>query len=277
MTNYCVLKRAICTVILSLASLVCLAAEAQEPQVYFLHNDHLGTPRVVTDSTNKIVWQNEGEPFGNALPNEDPGNTGTPFTLNLRFPGQYYDKETGRNQNYYRDYNPETGRYVQSDPIGLRGGVNTFAYVEGNPVGATDPEGLLTNMMDPQGTRARQLDGAGSGGSAITAVASSLTGAAVGNALTRNLNAQSRDIHWPDRTAGKWSCKARADCNDNIPGNCPDDPKQRFSFGGGVANVLGTARNIAKANATSNLQCQPKHVSCKCTDPKGSHAYSGGC
>lgn len=77
-----------------------------------------------------------------------------------------------------------------------------------------------------------------------------------------------RDIWWPDRTAGQWSCKARADCNDNIPGNCPEDPSKRFSFGGGTANDLGTARNIAKANATANLQCQPKHVSCKCTGPK---------
>jgi hypothetical protein len=51
----------------------------------------------------------------------------------------------------------------------------------------------------------------------------------------------------------------------------------RFAFGGGTANNLGTARNIAKSNATANLHAQPKHVSCKCTDPKGGHTYSGGC
>ena len=89
-------------------------------------------------------------------------------------------------------------------------------------------------------------------------------------------NAVPRDIWWPDRKAGQWSCKARADCNDNIPGNCAEDPSKRFSFGGGTANDLGTARNTAKANATANLQCQPKHVSCKCTGPKGEQ-YSGGC
>lgn len=71
-------------------------------------------------------------------------------------------------------------------------------------------------------------------------------------------------------------CKARADCNDNIPGNCPDDPKKRYAYGGGAAPSLELARNAAKSNATSNLQCQPKHVSCKCVGPTG-QKYSGGC
>ncbi|MBI4988375.1 MAG: RHS repeat-associated core domain-containing protein [Rhodocyclales bacterium] len=64
-------------------------------------------------------------------------------TLNPRFPGQYYDKEVNTHYNYFRDYDPSTGRYVQSDPIGLRGGVNTYSYVEGNPVTRIDPSGLL--------------------------------------------------------------------------------------------------------------------------------------
>ena len=55
-------------------------------------------------------------------------------TYNLRFPGQYYDAETGLNQNMQRDYDPQTGRYVESDPIGLQGGINTYAYTGDDPI-----------------------------------------------------------------------------------------------------------------------------------------------
>lgn len=111
--------------------------------LYNIQSDHLGTPRVVVDQNNKVVWRNEGEPFSNGLPEQDVDADGKPFVLNLRFPGQYYDSETGRNQNFFRDYDPGTGRYTQSDPIGLRGGVNTFAYVEGQPTKFADPKGLV--------------------------------------------------------------------------------------------------------------------------------------
>jgi hypothetical protein len=88
--------------------------------------------------------------------------------------------------------------------------------------------------------------------------------------------AKNREIYKPPKKTGMWNCKARADCNDNIPGNCPEDPWRRFAFGGGMAKMLGAARNIAKSNATRNLGCQPKHVSCVCTGPKGEN-YQGGC
>jgi RHS repeat-associated protein len=83
------------------------------------------------------------EPFGAGAVEEDPRNTGTRFEFNLRFPGQYYDKETNTHYNEQRDYNPTTGRYIQADPIGLDGGVNLYGYVQGNPLSYTDPTGLI--------------------------------------------------------------------------------------------------------------------------------------
>ncbi len=78
---------------------------------------------------------------GANLPNEDPANTGTAFNYNLRFPGQYFDQETGTHQNGFREYDPQLGRYGQSDPIGLRAGLSTYGYVGGSPLLYTDPRG----------------------------------------------------------------------------------------------------------------------------------------
>ncbi|MFZ6844166.1 RHS repeat-associated core domain-containing protein [Undibacterium sp. RuTC16W] len=117
---------------------------AHVPKVYDIQSDHLNTPRVITDSTGAEVWRWDSAPFGETVANENPQNTGVAnnFSFNLRFPGQYFDKETGLHYNYFRDYDPSTGRYVQSDPIGLGGGINTYGYVGGNPVNSIDPDGL---------------------------------------------------------------------------------------------------------------------------------------
>jgi RHS repeat-associated protein len=113
--------------------------------VYYIHSDHLDTPRAVTNAQNQVIWQNPplSEPFGSGAPDEDPDGDGIPFTLNLRFPGQYFDQETNAHYNTYRDhYFPNLGRYGQSDPIGLYGGINTYAYVNGSPLVYVDPDGL---------------------------------------------------------------------------------------------------------------------------------------
>jgi RHS repeat-associated protein len=66
--------------------------------------------------------------------------------LNIRFPGQYYDQETGLHYNYFRYYDPSTGRYINSDPVGLGGGLNTYAYVGNNPLKYLDFYGLDSQM-----------------------------------------------------------------------------------------------------------------------------------
>jgi len=118
-------------------------ATVQNGEIYYVHPDHLGTPRVITaPGTGTEIWRWDSEPFGSSAANEDPDGDGNAFTYNLRFPGQYFDQETGLNYNLNRTYDPGTGRYVESDPIGLDGGFNTYAYAELNPVRYSDPLGL---------------------------------------------------------------------------------------------------------------------------------------
>jgi len=110
---------------------------------YFIHTDQLNTPRVITNGNGAPVWQWDSDPFGKEPANEQPA--GQPaFAYNPRFPGQQFDRESNLHYNYYRDYDPALGRYVQSDPIGLRGGINTYGYVGGNPAMSYDPRGLAT-------------------------------------------------------------------------------------------------------------------------------------
>lgn len=117
------------------------------------HADHLNTPRLVADATGATVWRwDQTEPFGNNPADENPSGLGA-FDLPLRLPGQYFDKETNLHYNYYRDYDPSLGIYKQSDPIGLDGGINTYAYVLASPLTAIDPFGLaVTVYCRPVGT-----------------------------------------------------------------------------------------------------------------------------
>jgi RHS repeat-associated protein len=103
--------------------------------LYFVHPDHLNTPQRITDAGQSVVWDIALAPFGGVAQL-------TPSLIdNLRFPGQYADAETGLNYNYFRDYDPSIGRYVESDTIGLRGGINTYAYVGENPLRHIDRDG----------------------------------------------------------------------------------------------------------------------------------------
>ena len=105
------------------------------PVLYFIHSDQIGTPQKITDSSMNIVWDGVFDPFGN------PVSSSLALT-NLRFPGQYFDNEAALNQNWNRDYDPTTGRYIQSDPIGVFMGTGTYVYVLNNPIKGFDPFGL---------------------------------------------------------------------------------------------------------------------------------------
>lgn len=117
------------------------------PSVYFIQTDQLNTPRVITDENRGVVWRWDGDAFGVQPPDNTPTGE-TPFVFNLRFPGQAFDNETGLYYNYFRDYDPQTGRYVQSDPLGLGGGLNTYGYVGGNPLSFSDSTGLIPNPAE---------------------------------------------------------------------------------------------------------------------------------
>ena len=106
---------------------------------FYVHADHLGSPQAMTDDAQQEVWRIDTRPFG-----EVEALTWT-VENNQRFPGQYADAESGYSQNWFRDYEPALGRYLQSDPIGLAGGINTFAYVGGNPINLVDVYGLVDN------------------------------------------------------------------------------------------------------------------------------------
>jgi len=126
---------------------------------FYLHADHLNTPRLATNQAGEEIWRWASDAFGEGDAISAP-NSGLQ-AINLRFPGQYFDSESGLHYNYFRDYDPETGRYVESDPIGLAGGVNTFGYVEGNPLVKTDPLGLWVVQALQIGARAVAAGGRG--------------------------------------------------------------------------------------------------------------------
>jgi len=125
-------------------------------KLHYIEADALGTPRVIIDPVRDVAvwrWELSGEAFGDSAPNQDPDGDATAFVFDLRFPGQRYDSATGLNYNYFRDYDAATGRYVQSDPIGLLGGINPYGYVIGNPLKAVDlfGEAAEANWFDPKG------------------------------------------------------------------------------------------------------------------------------
>lgn len=133
--------------------LVVVDGSAANPIIYYVQTDHIDTPRVLLDRAGRQRWSWVAEPFGNSAPVEDPVGFG-PVKFNLRMPGQYFDEESGLSDNWHRSYDAGLGRYTQSDPIGLAGGINTYSYALNQPTMYSDPTGLFTSSTHNEITAA---------------------------------------------------------------------------------------------------------------------------
>jgi len=120
-----------------------LPVAVMDAETHFITPDNLNAPHIITDARNQKVWEWHHRPFGDSEPKEEG------FVYNPRFPGQVHDRESGLNYNMFRDYNAHLGRYAESDPIGLAGGINTYGYVGQNPVTRIDPRGQFAPLIVP--------------------------------------------------------------------------------------------------------------------------------
>lgn len=123
-----------------------LAAQMQDANgTYEVHGDHLQTPRQLTNSSGTVVWKSTHEAFGKAYIDDDVDGNGQEVEFNQGFPGQYRDRESGLIYNWHRYYDPEAGRYISRDWIGLYGGINIYQYAKSNALAWMDVTGLATD------------------------------------------------------------------------------------------------------------------------------------
>lgn len=116
-------------------------APVEQPQIYFIHTDHLGTPQEMSDIQGQMVWEAQYKAWGQAQEIIAKAAQGTGISCPFRFQGQYYDEESGLHYNRYRYYDPLVGRFISNDPIKLSGGNNLYTYAP-NPIEFVDPLGL---------------------------------------------------------------------------------------------------------------------------------------
>jgi RHS repeat-associated protein len=185
--------------------------------------DQLDTPRRITDTAGKALWKWNGEAFGLSLPNEDADGDGKALTYNLRFPGQVFDRESGLHYNWHRYYDPQTGRYISSDPIGLDGGINTYVYAYGDPLGKIDPEGKNTIAI-----------GAGAGGM-VGGPPGAVAGAVVGGVILVGIVAYEMCTNKPSKSDCIKQCSPILE----RPKKYPGDDSNTWDFHQCVNRCLG--------------------------------------
>lgn len=182
------------------------------PIIYYIHADHLGTPQKLTNGAGSVVWDGVFDPFGN------PTSITGSVTLNLRFPGQYFDAETGLHQNWNRDYDPTIGRYVESDPIGLEGGINPYSYALGNPLRRTDRDGKGILGCIVGGTIGGLIGGSGGtivepgGGTVIGGIGGAEEGCDIGSGAEDALRLM--------QMASTFARQRAHDCPESDPDHC---------------------------------------------------------
>lgn len=203
---------------------------------FYIHTDNLNTPvRLTRTSDNVVMWRWDHDPYGAGTPDEDAEGNGAFVFFNSRFPGQVYDGESGLHYNYFRDYDPYTGRYLESDPIGLRGGANTYAYVLNNPISRIDPRGLQTPALCLNPANVEACAAAGEISDAVAA--------AVKEAAKRSAKRAAAIL--AGYAAGREMCKDKdEDCKEEIEAcselcaEAQGDPDRRKMFGGSMTQCM---------------------------------------
>lgn len=216
-------------------------ANAASPQMYWVTNDHLGRPVQMTDSSQAVVWRAAYRPFGEVI-----SVTG-PASLDARFPGQWFQLESGLAYNWHRHYDASIGRYTQADPLGVKAGPSVYGYAGGNPVMGVDPEGLYSpgariflwwlkdRLLSPQATP----DGEYAGDASTTCKVPS------------------------DNGSGRWQCLASCNVQQISPSAFCPPRVTGGARGTSEAGACVAAKRVATQSTPAG--CYPRHCQCRCT------------